>query len=174
MREASAGSPARPCAVRSEGSIGAAGSLRALRSISCWGAAETADAGSNDSARGAGLGVCIRGACGRGCAACIDGADVEEEFANACDGKPGAGGPLRRRPRPPRRPRRRFFLLVASLASATAAAPCDSAPDDGADSSSVSSAESSPETSPSANCACGSGASSECSFARLDAGSAAL
>src|SRR4029077_10765499 len=50
---------------------------------------------------------------------------------NDCDGSPGPAAPgLRRLPRPPLRPRRRFFLRLSLVSDAGLAAAAVSGPDD--------------------------------------------
>ena len=174
MREASAGSPARPCAVRSEGSIG----VRRFAPTRCdpfpvaprWKRLARVR-----TILHALLGLefafeAIAAAVARlACSA----QSQTRGFAKACDGNPGAGAPLRRRPRPPRRPRRRFFLPAASLAIAPATVRRVRVGED-ARSPLRSRLRHSPRNlrriSPSANCACASAGSSECSLARLDCG----
>ena len=114
MRDARAGSPARPCAVRSEGNWGAGSSARVARGCSrSGGCVRSIVAGFESAARGCG---------GCGCEWVSAGATKD------CFGRAGATAPpFRRRPRPPRRPRRLFFLVPSSLGAAAGARACSSA-----------------------------------------------
>lgn len=122
MREASAGSPARPCAVRSEGSMGGGASTGACLCVSC-GAGEDAGRSKGRGRERSGTGGRCAGARGAAAPRCAEAASVDS--VKACAGKREASAPpLRRRPRPPRRPRRRF--LCAPSAEEVAARDCDS------------------------------------------------
>ena len=148
IREASAGSPARPCAVRSEGNIGSGNSICSRGSASSRALIDEA-VGPYDSFRPADdLTFAGRAFSGRApwpracppCACCefwsraccgarFTGVAVASAtagapaFVNDCEGNPGAAGPpFRRLPRPPRRPRRRFFF-IASVSAPPAPAP---------------------------------------------------